>query len=185
MVGGCTIPGCYYPHFFSHHVNSSVIKSMRVRGGRLLCQHADRGTPAHRIECRLKCKKGWKNANNIDVTICTKEQAEALARIKNLTADPFNNHHGLLRKTTNFTTDYLECRRDLSQSQPYLHGTMTSPRLIPTKGILKTSPPIEQDDRITVSPLKTGIEDMSGLKVQSVPKSEALDMNTPNNSGVF
>ena len=181
MVGGCTIPGCYYPHFFSHHANSSIIKSMRVRGGRLLCQHADRGTPAHRIECRLKCKKGWKNANNIDVTICTKGQVEALARIKNLTADAFHNHHGLLRKTTNFTTDYLECRRDLFQSQTYLHGTMISP----TKGIFTPTPPIEPDDRVTISTVKTGIEDVTGLAVQAVSESEVINTNSNNNSGVF
>ena len=181
MVGGCTIPGCYYPHFFSHHVNSSVIKSMRVRGGRLLCQHADRGTPAHRIECRLKCKNGWKNANNIDVTICTKGQVEALARIKNLTADAFHNHHGLLRKATNFTTDYLECHRDLSQPQPYLHGTIPTPRLIESKGILTPTPPIEQADMITISAITTEIEDMDGLTIQPVSKFEVVNINTTNN----
>ena len=111
VIGGCTIPGCYYPHFFSHHVNASVIKSMRVRGGRLSCQHMDIGTPLSRIECRLKCKKGWENANDIDVTVCTKSQVEALATIKNLTSHTSQTHRALHQKTTNFTTDYLECHR--------------------------------------------------------------------------
>ena len=109
MIGGCTVPGCHYPHFFSHHANASIIKSLRVRGGRLTCRHADYGTPANRIECRLSCRKGWKNVQNVDVTICTKGQAEALAKIKSLTD---NTAPSSLQKTTNFTTDYLECQRN-------------------------------------------------------------------------
>ena len=179
MVGGCTIPGCYYPHFFSHHVNSSVIKSMRVRGGRLLCQHADRGTPAHRIECRLKCKSGWKNANNIDVTICTKGQVEALARIKNITTDTFHNHHGLLRKTTNFTTDYLECRRDVSQSQPYLHKTMSTPRYNHTNTILTPATTTVNDDEIHLSTKMNAIDDIPDLEVQHASRYEVA--NATNN----
>lgn len=126
VVGGCTIPGCYYPHFFSHHVNSSVIKAMRVRGGRLSCHHVGRGTPGNRIECQLKCKKGWKNSNNIDITICTKSQVEALASIKNLTGSALHSPNGLLQKTTNFTTDYLECRRDVIQSKMELHQVVST-----------------------------------------------------------
>ena len=125
VIGGCTIPGCYYPHFFSHHVNASVIKSMRVRGGRLSCQHMDIGTPLSRIECRLKCKKGWENANDIDVTVCTKSQVEALATIKNLTSHTSQTHRALHQKTTNFTTDYLECHRRISLTSPSYHESTT------------------------------------------------------------
>ena len=135
IVGGCTIPGCYYPHYFSHHVNASVIKSMRVRGGRLSCQHLDRGTPVNRIECQLKCKKGWENANNVDVTICTKSQVEALARVKNLTSHTFPKLRDSLRKTTNFTTDYLECRRRMLTTPSQSPETTSSPHF----GLLDTA----------------------------------------------
>ena len=141
VVGGCTIPGCYYPHFFSHHVNSSVIKAMRVRGGRLSCHHVGRGTPANRIECQLKCKKGWKNSNNIDITICTKSQVEALASIKNLTGRALHSPNGLLRKTTNFTTDYLECRRDVIQSKMELHQLVSTQQPLP---LTSTAPSIDE-----------------------------------------
>ena len=139
MVGGCTVPGCYYPQFFSHHVNSSVIKSMRVRGGRLLCEHADPGTTANRIECRLKCKKGWRNVNNVDVTMCTKGQVEALARIKNLTDVNLSSLHGSLRKTTNFTTDYLECQRKPLQTKLSLQKNVSSNASENNIGLITTS----------------------------------------------
>lgn len=116
MIGGCTVPGCHYPHFFSHHVNSSTIRSLRVRGGRLSCQHADEGTPANRIECRLTCKKGWRNVQSVGVTICTRGQAEALAKINSLADKDIPLQNKPLRKTTNFTTDYLECRRESTRS---------------------------------------------------------------------
>ena len=99
---------------------------MRVRGGRLSCQHMDIGTPLSRIECRLKCKKGWENANDIDVTVCTKSQVEALATIKNLTSHTSQTHRALHQKTTNFTTDYLECHRSISLTSPSDYESTTS-----------------------------------------------------------
>ena len=104
---------------------------MRVRGGRLSCQHLDRGTQVNRIECELKCKNGWENANNIDVTICTKSQVEALARVKYLTSHTFPKHRDSLRKTTNFTTDYLECRRQILPIPLHSPNTTSIPRLGP------------------------------------------------------
>jgi len=61
-----------------------------------------------------------------DVTVCTKSQVEALATIKNLTSHTSQTHRALHQKTTNFTTDYLECHRRISLTSPTYHESTTS-----------------------------------------------------------
>ena len=187
ISGGCTIPGCYYPQIFSHHVNSSVVKSLRVRGGKLSCQHVDEGTPVNRIECRLKCKKGWENANNVDLTVCTKGQVEALVKVKNLTSHTIS---GSLRKTTNFTTDYLECRRKIVSNQSYNLETTSLPRsshfettiLVTAKGSYQkvTRMTSSNDKNETRNEVKINSQQQTLPKIEMIDTSENFPASTIN-----
>ena len=137
---------------------------MRVRGGSLSCQHKDKGSPFNRIECQLRCKKGWENVNDIDATICTKSQAEALAKIKNLTSHTRQKHRASIQKMTNFTTDYLECRRSIPSTSTSYPETTNSPQqnnfettsTTITIEILSTS---LQDESNSVDPIKAGLKE--------------------------
>ena len=155
---------------------------MRVRGGKLSCQHVDKGTPANRIECRLKCKKGWENANNVDLTVCTKGQVEALVKVKNLTSHTIS---GSLRKTTNFTTDYLECRRKIV-SNPSNDLELTSlprPSHFETTIMVTASGSYRKVTRMTTS-IDNKNETRNEVKInsqqQTLPKIEMI--NTSENS---
>ena len=83
----CTVPGCHYPHPFRKKVQKSSIN----------CEIKSMGSPNYHVECTMACRKGWEPLDNIDRTVCFPQDI-ALNDAK---------------KLTNFTMDYLECKRVL------------------------------------------------------------------------
>ena len=86
FMESCTIPGCHYPHPFRQKVQKSSIN----------CQIKGLASPQYHVECAMACRKGWKPLDDIDSTICSP---------LNLPLDR--------KKLTNFTLDYLECKKIL------------------------------------------------------------------------
>jgi len=87
FMESCTIPGCHYPHPFRKKVQKSSIN----------CQIKHPATPQYHVECSMACRKGWKALDDIHTTICSPQ---------NLPLDDS-------KKLTNFTMDYLECKKIL------------------------------------------------------------------------
>ena len=87
FMESCTIPGCHYPHPFRKKVQKSSIN----------CQIKHTATPQYHVECSMACRKGWKALDDIHTTICSPQ---------NLPLDDS-------KKLTNFTMDYLECKKIL------------------------------------------------------------------------
>ena len=103
----CTISGCNFPQNLGGQFTSSRSSKRKVsKNGRLLTCDLRRAYTTGRkyeVECKLRCRRGWRPKNNLSVTTCHSGLVQYFLE------------NPKLRKTTNFTTDYLECIKEAKQ----------------------------------------------------------------------